>query len=450
MEERGPYLYWFNPACDLTAGRGATFVPRMAVRDLADDLAMLPALLAAAGDLVVVPERPAPAFLQALQMAGLPVPELVVWEPLSRPPPAELATRRLADLQPWGWSPDSVTAMTPLAGQLPESVAHPSMRWHDVGRELYAKTWSAAWLADIVADLRAREGDWICGPEVVGSSCASETEAKRLLTAGFGGSWQRAVVKADYGAAGGQQMIVGAADLEEYQQRWLRRVLREAGRVVIEPWLDRKLDLSAQFEVDDDGSLRLLGVTRFLADGRGRFQGVFVHNMFGGSQPDVTHLLDDDGRDSRRLWRLFDHIGACLHKCLPAGFRGALGIDAFVYHDTTDGALRLKPIVEVNPRFTMGRVALGLAPYILASRTAIWRVLRVKDIIDGGNTNVAEWATRLRRELPLEMTGDGKQISRGVVFTNEPERARSFVSLVVVGDGPQVITAAVPGMEGRS
>jgi hypothetical protein len=39
-----------------------------------------------------------------------------------------------------------------------------------------------------------------------------------------------------------------------------------------------------------------------------------------------------------------------------AGFRGAIGVDAFVYRDR-DGALRCKPVVEINPRYTMGRIA---------------------------------------------------------------------------------------------
>ena len=41
----------------------------------------------------------------------------------------------------------------------------------------------------------------------------------------------------------------------------------------------------------------------------------------------------------------------------------------------------------------------------------------------------------LQQRLPLEMTADGRQISRGVVFTNEPASARSFVGVLAVGDG---------------
>ena len=70
---RRPCLYWFNPTCDLTAGR-ASFTPTSALRDLARDLAMVPALLAAPDDVVVVPQRPSVVFLQSLAAAGLPVP----------------------------------------------------------------------------------------------------------------------------------------------------------------------------------------------------------------------------------------------------------------------------------------------------------------------------------------------------------------------------------------
>ncbi|MDA0335850.1 MAG: hypothetical protein O2782_11840, partial [bacterium] len=260
-ERDEPNLYWFNPLCDLAAGRGV-FEPRLAVRALGDDLAIVPALLAAADDIVVVAERPGAPFLQMWQAAGLCVPELIVWDPLSRGLPGELAARKLNDLRPWGWAPDSVAALTSLAGQIPDAAAHPSKRWHEARRQLYAKTWSAAWLAQIIGDLRAAEGDWICDADVVGTSCDTQPAATQALTAGFAAGWTKAVIKAAFGAAGGQQMIVAAAALAPYQQHWLRRTLREAGCVVIEPWLDRQLDLSAQYEVDDHGCLRLLGVTR--------------------------------------------------------------------------------------------------------------------------------------------------------------------------------------------
>ena len=429
-----PYLYWFNPTCDLTAGR-ESFTPTSALRDLTHDLAMVPALLAAPDDVVVVPERPSATFLLSWKAAGLPVPELIVWDVGLDAPPASLQ-RRLAGLRPWGWSPDSVKALEPLADRLPEESAVPSALWSEARRQLYSKSSSVRWLAEVIDELRAQEGeDWLCDRAVVGSAFSSEADVLCALERGFAAGWNRAVVKAAFGAAGGQQMIVEAhGNLPAHQRRWLGRALREAGAVVVEPWLERVLDLSAQYEVTDK-SVQLLGLTRFLVDERGRFQGVFVHDMVAGLDPEIRRFLCGDGRDGGRLQRLFSRLGDLLQARLPAGYRGAAGIDTFVYRDAA-GALRLKPIVEVNPRFTMGRVGLSLRRRVPAARTAVWRVVRVTDMIDAGHAGAEAWAHDLRQRLPLEMTADGRQISRGVVFTNDPATARSFVGVLAVAEGP--------------
>lgn len=430
-----PYLYWFNPTCDLTAGR-ASFTPTSALRDLACDLAMVPALLATPDDVVVVPQRPSAAFLQSLAAAGLPMPELIEWDVGLEEPPASLRLQ-LSGMRPWGWSPDSVSALEPLADRLPEGTAGPAALWSEARRQLYSKRWSVQWLGDVIEELRAATGDdWLCDRAVAGSAFTSDAEVMRALERGFAAGWNRAVVKAAFGAAGGQRMIIDSlgGNPPAHQRRWLVRALQEAGAVVVEAWLDRVLDLSAQYEVTENGSVQFIGMTRFLADERGRFQGVFVHDMAAGLTPEIRRFLCSEGRDGGRLQRLFSLLGDLLAARLPKGYQGAIGIDTFVYSDAT-GALRLKPIVEVNPRFTMGRIGLSLGRHVLANRTAMWRIVRVADMIDAGYAGAEAWAWDLQQRLPLEMTADGRQISRGVVFTNEPASARSFVGVLAVGDG---------------
>ena len=338
----------------------------------------------------------------------------------------------LTALRPWGWAPDSVAALAPLSRQLPAGALSPAAHWNEARRQLYAKTWSARWLADILGELRAEEGDWLCDAAVVGSGCATQEEVEQALAEGFAGGWRRAVLKADFGAAGGQQALAEGPALPDHQQGWLRHALRDAGAVVVEPWLDRVLDLSAQYDVDEDGSVRFLGLTRFLTDPGGRFQGVFVHNWVAGLDVDSRRFLYGDGRDGRRLQRFYGTLGERLRARLPASFCGPLGIDALVYRDEMDG-LRLKPVVEANPRYTMGRVGLALGRRVRAATTALWRVLRIQEVT-AGFTDAAAWATHQRTERPLEMTADGTQIARGVLFTNEPETARSFIGMLAVGE----------------
>ena len=446
---RCPRLHWFNPLCDLAAGRGAPFTPPAPLRDLSRDLALLPALLAAPDDVVVVPERPRLAYLQELRAAGLPVPELLEWDPAAQPVPEALDGRRLTGLRPWGWAPDSVAALGPLADQLPAGEPAPESLWDRERRQLYSKAWSAAWLADILPSLREEEGDWLCGPEVVGASCATEAEAAAALAAGFAAGWRRAVVKAAFGTAGGRRIFLDSPELPEHQRRWLGGVLQEDGAVVVEPWLDRVLDLSAQYEIEDDGDLRLVGITRFLTGAGGRFQGVVLHDRVSGLDQETRRFLYGDGRDGRRLQRLYRRLGEDLGRRLPRDFRGPLGVDALVYRDAADGGLRLKPVVELNPRLTMGRVGLALQRRVLASRSAVWRLWRLKDLRAAGHASAAAWADRLRQRLPLEMSGDGRQISRGAVFTNDPAEARAFVGVLAVAEEPPTddLLLAAPGAD---
>ena len=150
------------------------------------------------------------------------------------------------------------------------------------------------------------------------------------LTNGFAGGWRRAVVKAAFGAAGGRQILVDSPDLPEHRRRWLQGVLEEGGSVVVEPWLDRVLDLSAQYEAEEDGSVRLVGITRFLTSPGGRFQGVVLHDLVAGLDEETRRFLYGDGRDGRRLERLCRGLGEDLGRRLPPDFRGPLGVDALV------------------------------------------------------------------------------------------------------------------------
>ena len=119
------------------------------------------------------------------------------------------------------------------------------------------------------------------------------------------------------------------------------------------------------------------------------------------------------------------------------GVDGPAGIDMIVYRNgriLDDGSLRLKPIVEINPRYTMGHVALRLARQISAARTAVMLILRACDIVAAGFADAGEFAAHMTRLYPLKMTANGEQLGSGILFTTDPSQAQTFVSLVAVAD----------------
>lgn len=128
--------------------------------------------------------------------------------------------------------------------------------------------------------------------------------------------------------------------------------LAERGGALLEPWLERREDLSAQLFVAPDGALRLLGTTRLLLTRAGLYRG-------------QRGLLDSKGRivsGSRHDEALREAAVTLAAAAAAEGFHGPCGVDAFSFV-AGDGAADtvFRPVVELNARFTMGIVAIGLA-----------------------------------------------------------------------------------------
>jgi uncharacterized ferritin-like protein (DUF455 family) len=434
---RCPSVYWFDPSCESQVLRPG-FTPSRPVRQLAADLALLPLYLCAPDDVVLLPRRPSLEFLRALSRAGFAVPELVEHPP-GNPLVGEQARRKLHSLRPWGWSPAVERVAAPLGAQLssPQS-------WQEEWRPLYVKAWSAAALRDF---LPTRSEAWLCGERVVGRACAAMEEVEDELARLAGEGWAQVVAKGAYGAAGQGQVRLDPARPRTDQGAQVEKLLDAQGEVVVEPWLDKVLDLSAQLELSAPGKVRLLGWTRFFTDGRGQYRGSFVSQPLAGLDQELRRFLTGDGRDPRRLWRIFGGLGEFLAgRLAESGYTGPLGVDALVFRQ--QGQLRLKPVVELNPRFTMGRVALGLARRVNASRTALWLILKRREVESAGLGGIPQFAAHLERQFPVERKGE--HISRGVLFTTDPNQAQEFVTLLLVGESLEECKGYFAGLPGKA
>ena len=423
---RCPAVYWFNANCEEQVALGRPgFTPSRRVAELEADFQALPMLLCVRDDVVLLREKPSPAFLRRMQEMGFAIPEFVE---CSADGLAALAERKVNALRPWGWSPDSAELFAPLIAGLPRGGEGPC--WSKAIRRLYAKSWSAARLDEFLA---VEQADYFCGTDVVGMVCATTeqvlAEIGRLAEAGF----DAVVVKAIYGSSGRGQIHCRGGQLRAEQRGRLENILRQQGQVVVEPWLDKVVDLSLHFDVGVGCVATVVGWTRFLTDGRGQYRGSFVGSLTAGLAEEVKRFLYGDGRDARRLPKLGEQLAEWLVEPLcAAGYQGPVGVDAMVYRD--GDCLRLKPIVEINPRTTMGRVALKLQQVVNSARTALWLVISRREVAAAGFADLAECAAALETAHPARLMPDGKQLSGGVLFTTDPAQARSFATVLLVGE----------------
>ena len=121
------------------------------------------------------------------------------------------------------------------------------------------------------------------------------------------------------------------------------------------------------------------------------------------------------------------------------GYEGPAGIDAMVWRETRGehtGRLFLKPLVELNPRWTMGRIALELEKYLHPGVAAAWTFIPIRELAARGlPSNPKDAAQVLSDRYPAQLggVGGGQRLTEGIVFTTNPERAREMLTALVVG-----------------
>lgn len=165
-------------------------------------------------------------------------------------------------------------------------------------------------------------------PQLPGSKLlSSEREAKEWIESTPGPK----VLKSPHGFSGRGNTLINDDEL-----KW------EEELRIGEPWMDRVFDFSTQWEINE--LIQFLGATQNETTKRG----FHISNSVGDLQKFFgQHLpfLEEQKKESEMLLSTLQELG----------YFGPVGIDAMIYEGP-----KLRSIVEINPRKTMGRLALEL------------------------------------------------------------------------------------------
>lgn len=328
---RPPVVWCFNPDAEAEIG-DPQHVASPKVAALERDLAALPWVLAKREDVVLVSTPPRVEWLRHLADAGLVLPEFA----------ADVGPRKIGSLSPWGWSPRVRQRLAPLVARTirPPPEPEPAAFRKDTAAGLL-RQWrpEQAWLAGTVCTTWAQV-----------QAAATETTAIKPVA-----------VKPVLSTA-------GQGILREVEQAAVERLLATQPAVLVLPWLQREADLSMHFDIEG-GRARPRGFTLFEADARGQWRRSLASRTELGLSKDLLRFLHS--QHARGLPGLGAELSAFLTPHLAAvGVQGPVGVDMLVGRGP-DGQRVLHPLLEINPRWTMGRVALALRPRI-APGTAAW------------------------------------------------------------------------------
>ena len=431
-----PSVFVFNPFAEGFIAWGKAFTPVKEQVQLARDLAHLPQFLCGPADIVLAAEPPAAEVQEGLRHAGFARPEFVRLKDGAIDRASDICQRKLDRLRPWAWGPDSVELMAPLFANAAGEGRAPGQSYNRRIAQLYSKAWSAELLRQVLG--RCAEEAWLCTAEEAGVAADSLASALAAVQVIRARGHHRVVVKEALGVAGHNSIRLWEPELLEPQRTWIASAAARGRQLVIEPWLERAGDLSVQLEMER-GGLRLCGYTGLVTDLKGQFQANWAAADYAQAIPArLAALLGEPGLAANRALRLYDGIFGMLERELEgAGYLGPVGIDAFVYRDAR-GRCRLKPIVEINPRYTMGRLAVELMEHAARGSCGLVRLVSRRRARAEGFETLAGFAARLREAHPLVLeSGPPARIREGALCLNDPAQAQSCLALFQVGPDPR-------------
>ena len=323
---RTPSVFVFNPFAEGFISHGNSFTPVKHQAMLAGDIANLPQFLCRADDIVLVSNRPSVEFLSEVKQAGFPLPLFVETKNGRIDSASGLLERKLGSLRPWAWGPDSLELLQPLFANVSGEARSADERFNERIARLYSKAWSANFLRKVLARGKRGADDatcWLCTEHEVGVPVNTVEEALEAIAAIRGRGHHRVVAKEALGLAGQNAIRLWEPEILPNQRQWLARAVQNGRQVVIEPWLERELDLSVQLEMGA-GHLKLCGYTGLINDRKGQFQANWAAPDYSRRIPaNITRLFHEVPDISRRLQDFYGDLFSLLETELKeAGFVG--------------------------------------------------------------------------------------------------------------------------------
>lgn len=223
------------------------------------------------------------------------------------------------ELVPWGWTDELL-----LAARV-KRWGHPHID-PAVVKDANSRRTSAEW-----------ETAWNVG--LPGASiCCSLADVECAISALS--EPQRWVVKAEFGMSGRERQI-GQGPLTTPTVNWITRRLAADGAVFFEPWVERLDEVGILFDVPTVGEPVLIGVAPMLIAPGGHYRGSWFAPI---AQPSPW-------------WSTSVEVATrAAHELQARGYVGPLGIDAMHYR-LPDGSTGVRPLQDINARWTMGRLA---------------------------------------------------------------------------------------------
>lgn len=156
------------------------------------------------------------------------------------------------------------------------------------------------------------------------------------------------VLKHPFGVSGRERMLNWAGVLTDSVRGWARKLFAQGLGLLFEPWVSARNDYSLHYHINSEFTPHYLGRCEIVPNQGGVYRGN-IHN------PESSKL---------------DIADKVVERVAQAGYWGPVSLDCF--RGTLANQTVERPLVEVNARYTFGRLTLALKPWIPEDWVYIW------------------------------------------------------------------------------
>lgn len=295
------------------------------------------------------------------------------------------------DLCPWGWSQDA-------------------MQWAErIGVSCDPPTFAAVRAANSRRFSFGLERELKMGLEGSAELSSLPDCQQWLWACATDARW---VIKSEFGMSARERILGRGRELSSQQEAWIAKRFKAGLKLYFEPWADSLGEAGLQFDVPRLGAAepRCIGIAPMLTDDSGAYRG----SRF---DPPGNSLLDWTGALEAGL--------LAASRAQTLGYHGPLGIDAMWYLDR-DQIPRLRPLQDINARWTMGRLSLGFRSRLAPGDVGAWVHLRCSaQTLD----TAREWWRQLKSDLP-----HGVQLLRTSPLTLGGKAVRHATAVLISPD----------------
>lgn len=401
-------VYYFNPTCELAVANSSfSYMPPRLLQEMERDLSILPFAFATENDFVLTENTPSDGFLQQLNDAGFDLPTFCRLADLEA-----IHSPTLGNICPWGWSPAAHFKLKNLKEKCDlEFRISPVSNWRDEHQKLFERLSSLNLLSEMV---NQHPPEWFIDPSLIGKKVTNCEDIELLLE-----KHSSIVIKAPMSSSGRGIQIIRKSKLSESNKQWISGVIRQQNYLVAEPFLEKLIDLSFQFQVLTNAEIEYLGYSVFETNTNGQYHGTYIH-------PDLKSILPEE--NSYELETMIRTTATILKEALSKSLytrfhRGFLGVDALVFK--YNNGLKMQPCIEINSRMNMGVLSMFLARKLHPDSTGKFELFYGKP---GKYLNFVKVETKLN---PIKL--QDKQFYSGFLSLVEPTEEKKFGAYLSLG-----------------